>query len=183
MKTLTILSDKKTSLRRKSAEIKFPLEKYVLDLGRKLREHLINSQDEKFLEKHPNVRSGVGIAAPQVGKNIRMFAVLCEHGETELYDYVLLNPKITKKSSEMCYILGGEGCLSVNEEHVGFVPRHHRITISGFDLFLEKEIELTLEGFPSVVFQHEYDHLDGILFYDRINKENPTKEIDGAIVI
>ena len=147
-----------------------------------MREYLIKSNDPVFLEKHPQVRSGVGLAAPQIGKNIRMFAVLCEDKE-QIIDVVLLNPKISEKSQELCYLPSGEGCLSVNDEHLGLVMRHRKITIEGYDLLANSHVQLTLENFPAVVFQHEYDHLDGILFYDRIDKDNPTLPLDGAICL
>ena len=183
MKMLSIVSDKKASLRKKSVEIRFPLEKYIVDLAHKMREHLINSQNLSFLEKHPKVRTGVGLAAPQIGKNIRMFAIYFEIDENEKYDFVLVNPKIVKRSSTPSYLSGGEGCLSVDTDHPGYVVRSSAISISAFDVISNKQISLNLEGYPSIVFQHEYDHLDGILFYDRINKENHFNELEGAVVI
>jgi len=183
MKNLTIIDDSKSSLRKKSAEIKLPLEKHILDLANKMRNYLINSQDTEFVRKHPRVRPGVGLAAPQIGKNIRMFAVLFDMSEEEIYDYVLVNPIIAEKSDAFCYIKGGEGCLSVPSQHNGYVPRHHKITIKGLDLVSKREVVLKLEGYPAVVFQHEFDHLEGILFYDHINKENPFEKIMDAIEI
>ena len=182
MKSLRIISDKHASLRRKSVEVKFPIEQHIIDLANNMRNYLINSQDPEYLKKHPRTRSGVGLAAPQVGKNIRMFAVAFVDDES-VYDFVLINPVITKVSKTPSFLAGGEGCLSVNEEHKGYVIRNSAITIEGFDLNTKKMVSVDLEGYPAIVFQHEYDHLDGVLFYDRISKHDPFKEIEGAIVI
>lgn len=190
MKKLNIVSDKKASLRRKSQPINFPLESYIIDLGKKMRNHLINSQDYDYIQKNPKVRPGVGLAAPQVGKNIRMFAVyFTDQIQIEdqifetTYDYVLVNPEIIKRSETPTYLKGGEGCLSVNEEHCGYVIRNYEITITAYDLNTSSNVTLNLKGYPAIVFQHEYDHLDGILFYDRINHSNPFLEVENAIVI
>ena len=183
MKILSIVSDRHPALRKKSTEIKFPLEKHITDLAKKMREYLINSQDYSFLEKHPRVRTGVGLAAPQIGKNIRMFAVYFENNDEKFYDFVLINPRVTSRSATLSYLAAGEGCLSVDIDHPGFVVRNASITIEGYDVMTSQNVKLELGGYPSIVFQHEFDHLDGILFYDRIDKENPTKPIDGAIVI
>lgn len=66
----------------------------------------------------------------------------------------------------------GEGCLSIEEEIKGYVPRFSKIKVVGYDEN-DKKITLTLTGLESICFQHEIDHLNGILFYDHINKEDP----------
>ena len=66
----------------------------------------------------------------------------------------------------------GEGCLSVNREVEGHVPRYARVTVEGYDIDGNK-ISIRAREELSIAFQHEIDHLDGILFYDRINKQKP----------
>jgi peptide deformylase len=64
----------------------------------------------------------------------------------------------------------------------GFVPRYARVTVRGWDLD-GNEVKLRLKGLPAVVFQHEIDHLNGIMFYDHINPNNPFQTIPDAIAI
>ncbi len=70
------------------------------------------------------------------------------------------------------HLQGGEGCLSVDREVPGYVPRYTRITVKATSINGE-EVKLRLKGLPAIVFQHEIDHLNGVMFYDHINKENP----------
>ena len=78
---------------------------------------------------------------------------------------------------------GGEGCLSVCEEHQGYVVRSARIKVKAFDLLQNKEITIRARGYLAIVLQHEIDHFSGTLFYDHINRENPFEEVPGAQVI
>ena len=89
----------------------------------------------------------------------------------------MINPKIISKSEELIYVGEGEGCLSVNREVEGIVPRYARITVSAFDEN-GKPFTMRVREDISVAFQHEIDHLDGILFVDKIDKKNPYKNKD-----
>ena len=73
----------------------------------------------------------------------------------------------------------GEGCLSVDREVEGFVPRYRRITVEGYNVKGEK-VKLRLRDYISIVFQHEIDHLNGQLFTDRIDKNQPLAPIANA---
>lgn len=114
-------------------------------------------------------KGGVGIAAPQIGCNLRVIMFGFEKSirypnEAPLPFTILINPAIEILSDEM--IDGWEGCLSVPGLR-GLVPRYKKIKYTGFDL--EKNpIERTVEGFHARIIQHECDHLDGILFPLRI---------------
>ncbi|WP_407268152.1 peptide deformylase [Radiobacillus sp. PE A8.2] len=144
--------------------------------------YLKNSQDETTAEKY-DLRPGVGLAAPQIGISKRMVAVHFEDFNENLYSYGLFNPRIVSHSVEKAYLSTGEGCLSVDREVPGFVPRYARITVKATDLD-DNELTIRLKGFAAIVFQHEIDHLNGVMFYDHINKENPfevpenSREID-----
>ena len=89
----------------------------------------------------------------------------------------LINPVLLSYSNELTYLKGGEGCLSVDRDVRGLIHRPKRISVRAqyYDVetgTLEEKV-FKFEGYISVVFQHEFDHLKGILFVDRINKENP----------
>ena len=112
---------------------------------------------------------GVGLAAPQIGKDIRLFVVdgtpFAEDDETAKdFKKVFINPEIYEVSEEE--ILLNEGCLSVPGIHED-VYRPETIRINYLDEnFEEHDEELT--GWPARIVQHEYDHLDGIVFTDRL---------------
>ena len=119
----------------------------------------------------------MGLAGPQVGVNKNFFVVCYEVKEGKFEDYVLINPKVISYSEEMIYASEGEGCLSVNREVDGIVPRHARMTVQCFDEYgVEYEIRVREE--ISVAFQHELDHLEGMLFTDRIDPKQPFKGKD-----
>lgn len=108
---------------------------------------------------------GVGIAAPQVGINRRMILVQRFDKPGNPFD-VMINPEILWHSELMQK--GPEGDLSFEER--GFVMRHYAVQVQYFNLNGEKITEI-LEGFTSVIFQHERDHLDGILLTDRVEEQ------------
>ena len=82
--------------------------------------------------------------------------------------------------SPNCYFWLGEGCLSVDRNVPGYVPRHARITVK-FKTIDGEEKKMRLKGLPAIAFQHELDHLNGVMFYDRINEKNPFAEIPDSI--
>ncbi|MDL4841321.1 peptide deformylase [Aquibacillus rhizosphaerae] len=141
-------------------------------------QYLKNSQDEEIAQEY-QLRPGVGLAAPQIGLSKRMIALHFEDLDEKMYSYGLFNPKIISHSVEKTYLSTGEGCLSVDREVPGYVPRHARITVSATDLDGNK-VKLRLKGFAAIVFQHEIDHLNGIMFYDHINKDDPFYEPENS---
>lgn len=178
---LKIVKDNKPSLRKKSIPVDLPLSSEDIELLYSMNEYLKLSQDEEYAKKH-NMRAGVGLAAPQVGVNKRMFVVYVNDDEN-VYNYILVNPTIVETSSKLCALRNGEGCLSVDKEYDGLVHRHYKIKIKAFNLLTNKEEIISACGFVAIVLQHEYDHLDGILFYDRIDKFNPLKEKGNEILL
>ena len=111
-------------------------------------------------------QGGVGIAAPQLGVLQRMVIVDCSLGLHKNKNHgrlIMVNPEIIEQDGE---VLGREGCLSV-PEWVGTVPRARRITVRYQDL-QGKTHELSSKAFEARVIQHEIDHLDGILFIDKV---------------
>lgn len=178
---LRIVKDNKPSLRQKSKEVELPLSSQDIELLYAMNEYLKLSQDEEYALKH-NIRSGVGLAAPQVGVNKRMFVVYVQD-EDKIYNYILVNPKIIETSAKLAALRNGEGCLSVEKDYQGLVHRHYKIKIQALNLLTNKEETITATGYLSIVLQHEYDHLDGILFYDRIDKFAPFKEKNNEVII
>lgn len=183
MELFKIVKDNKPSLRARCEAITFPLEKQLEDKLFEMLEYLKSSQDEDFLKKHPNVRSGVGLAAPQIGINKQMIAIYFVDEKNVTHQYCLVNPRIISESIKKCYLESGEGCLSVDKEHKGYVYRAYKITVKAYDLLVKENVEYVFTGFAAIVAQHEIDHLKGILFYDHIDKTNPFKKIPGAIAI
>ena len=134
-------------------------------------DHLTFSQIEEY-EKKYDLRPGMGLAFPQLGINKRIIVIVYEVDEETFENYVFINPKIISYSNEMIAAEAGEGCLSVNREIEGHVPRHARVTVEGFDENGNK-IKVRAREDLALAFQHEIDHLDGILFFDRIDKKKP----------
>ncbi len=109
---------------------------------------------------------GVGIAAPQIGEKLRLIVVDCRASLRPCKNHGLLymaNPFVDEIDGES---LGREGCLSV-PDWVGMVPRAKTIRVS-FDDLLGNRQQIESTGFEARVIQHEIDHLDGILFTDRV---------------
>ena len=105
---------------------------------------------------------GIGLAAPQIGKSIRLIVVDISEEEDEHKSMVMVNPKITKQSGKQ---VDEEGCLSVLDLTAS-VKRSLEVTVSYQDAE-GKPHELCTEDRFAIVLQHEIDHLDGILFLDR----------------
>ncbi|AOV08399.1 peptide deformylase [Sporosarcina ureilytica] len=167
------------SLRKRAEEVRLPLTEQDRKLGENMLEYLKNSQDPELSEKY-QLRPGIGLAAPQVNASVRMFALHITEVKGEPLSFVAVNPKIVSHSVELTYLTSGEGCLSVDRNVDGYVPRYARITIKAFDLD-GNEFKKRLKGLASIAFQHELDHLDGIMFYDHIDSKHPFKEIPNAI--
>ena len=171
-----IVRDGVDVLKAKASDVAMPLSKEDEQIIREMNEYLINGYDDDFVAKH-DIRPGVGIAAPQIGVSKKMFCILTfdEHGD--FHNYCFINPKIISHSEELTYLETGEGCLSVNEMHKGLIHRPKRIKVRTllYDYETKEvlEVVMQLKGYLAIVFQHEYDHLFGKLFYEHINKTNP----------
>ncbi|CAM4046433.1 peptide deformylase [Lederbergia lenta] len=168
-------------LREVAQEVQLPPSQEDIEILNRMEEYLKNSQDDDLSEKY-NLRPGVGLAAPQINISKRMIAVRLEDDNGKEYHYGLINPKIISHSVEKSYLTAGEGCLSVDRNVPGYVLRYSRVTIKAFDKH-GSEIKLRLRGLPAIVFQHELDHLNGIMFYDHINKQDPFYAPEDAMPI
>lgn len=111
---------------------------------------------------------GVGLAAPQVAQSVRLFVAELEESEEHPGSgktYIIFNPEYVFKSDEL--VDGVEGCLSI-PGWAGEVTRHERVVVKGLDK-QGNRIRIEAEGWLARVFQHEVDHLNGVLFTDRIS--------------
>lgn len=158
-------------LRSVSKEVTFPLSDSDKEIIEHIIKHLTYSQIEKY-EKKYDLRPGMGLAFPQLGILKRIIVIVDEYEDGKFKNYVVINPEIVSNSTEMIAVDAGEGCLSVNREIEGHVKRYARVTVSGYDIDGNK-IKIRAREDLSIAFQHEIDHLNGILFYDRIDKNKP----------
>ncbi len=144
--TLPIVEYPDPVLRKKCEKIKDPLNPEI----QKLITEMIKSM---------KANNGMGLAAPQVGKSLRL-CIVEENGQL----YVLINPKIKSRSSEKT--LGEEGCLSFPGKFLN-IERSEKVKVRCLNEKGEK-IKLKASGLLARAFQHETDHLEGILFIDRV---------------
>lgn len=182
-----IIDDKQPLLRKVSKPVDLPLSREDEQLILNMHEFLVNSQIDEVAEKY-DLRPAVGVAAVQVGVLKRMCAIHIlnfdkDGNELPTDDYALINPKIISHTEKKSYLKSGEGCLSVNEEIEGYVPRYAKVKVKAYDALSKKDITITARGFLAICLQHELDHFDGHLFYDHINKENPLQPINNAMII
>ncbi|MEA5510584.1 peptide deformylase [Crocosphaera sp. UHCC 0190] len=123
--------------------------------------------------------SGVGIAAPQLSHSYRLF-IICSHPNPRYPDaplmepIVMINPRLVSHSEEM--VKGWEGCLSVPGVR-GLVPRYQAIAVEYLDRQGQQHRQ-ELTDFVARIFQHELDHLDGILFIDRVANSEDLVNIE-----
>ncbi|ENY68620.1 Peptide deformylase (Polypeptide deformylase) [Metamycoplasma auris 15026] len=164
-------------LREKSKDIEIPLSDENIQLIEKMIFHVSDSQ-----KKDTKFRPAVGVAAIQYGipKNI-FYILITDEKNNVIFNDALINPKLIGHSNYKLALSEGEGCLSVNENwqhQEGYVPRYSRVIMEAYSYFEKKYKRYEVSGYPAIVFQHEYDHLQGKLFIDRINKKDPWKKDD-----
>ena len=150
-------------LREKSKEVSFPMKEEDISLLNSMIMYLRLSQDEDYATKN-NIRAGMGLSAVQLGILKRFFAISYKNDDGTFEEYKVINPKIVSHSEEIIYV-------------EGIVPRYARITVEYYDEEGNKKIIRVREEI-AVAFQHEIDHLNGILFIDKIDKKDPYKNKD-----
>lgn len=132
-----------------------------------IKDQKIQKLIEQLIETLEKIETGVGLAASQIGKNLKIFVIHKELANKLANNHeVYINPKIIKKSDKEIQL--EEGCLSLPNIW-GLIKRSEKIKIEAFDEN-GKKFKIKAEGFLAQVFQHEIDHLNGILFIDRTLK-------------
>lgn len=182
----TIIKDNNPLIRQKSLPVPLPLSDEDQQILRDMLKYVEDSTDEEIAEKE-NLRPAVGISAIQIGIPKQLTAIVVpdydKDGNPVTYRFMLANPKIVSSSVQKAYLKSGEGCLSVTDDHDGYVVRSARVTVQGFDLVTNQMIRLRARGYLAIVIQHELDHFTGTLFYDHINKKDPFAPVEDALVI
>jgi len=178
MKPLNILTDKNPLLKKVSKEVVFPLSEETKELIKDAQVYLKNSQNEELAEEY-GLRSGWGLSLVQLGKLERICVLVIEDEENSgnFTYHTFVNPEIISYSEELIYAGHGEGCLSVWPDIEGIVPRYARVKIKALDIN-GNEVNFRGREDISILVQHELDHMDGIMYYDHIDKKNPFKDKD-----
>ena len=187
-----IIREGNPTLRQEGLDVMLPLSDEDIILGEKMLDFLRHSQDPVMAEKL-GLRGGVGIAAPQLDISKKIIACLVpkefeteEAAEMTSDAYrlatIMYNAKIVAHSVQDAALADGEGCLSVDRDVPGYVVRHARVTVEYIDKNGNTQ-RLKLRGYDAMVVQHEIDHTNGIMFYDRINEANPFAIKEGMLII
>ena len=179
----TIIKDCDALIRRRSADVPLPLSDQDRDILMQMMKYVDDSTVPEIAEEK-NLRPAVGISAIQIGIPKKMTAVILKGADgNKVCEYALVNPKIISNSVEQAYLESGEGCLSVVEDHEGYVYRSARVKVKAYDALTDKEVLIKADGYLAIVLQHEIDHFKSILFYDHIDKNDPFRKDPNALVI
>lgn len=170
---IKILDESDKRLHQVSEEVTFPLDEKTKQTIYDALDYLEMSQNEELAEKY-DLRAGMGLSFCQIGIMKRIFVVSEDFGDGTFGRYIVINPKVISHSEELIYVGEGEGCLSVNRPTTGIVPRYARMKLRAYDEHGD-EYEIRVREEIAIAFQHEMDHLDGILFTDKIDSKNPFK--------
>lgn len=164
------------------------MKKYVIQTGD--RNPILRSKSEFIDEITPEIKTfcqdliklmrkhdGVGLAAPQIGRNLRIIATtqrdMKKGKEKLLTETIMINPEIKEFSQDM--IIWEEACISL-PDILGKVKRHKSLTVEYLDIKGNKQ-KKKLKDFNAVIVQHEIDHLNWILFTDKLIKNNKVKKM------
>ncbi len=162
----SLVKDTEKRIFGKSSELPIPLKKEQEKIIEKLREYCWQSQDAKKAKKY-NLTPCVGLAGCQMDFFYKVFCILIKEENDTFLEKIIVNPEVYSYSYQKTYITTGEGCLSVDVSYEGVVPRHQKIKIRGYDYLEKKYFDAEWSGLISIVAQHEFDHLNGMLYYQR----------------
>lgn len=151
-----IIKEPNPILHEVSEQVKLPLSK---------EDKQLIDEMYSWLKEHND--TAVGLSAVQIGVLKRMCVIRIDIGGT-IHGYKLVNPKIVRHSFQKRYL--EEGCLSVEEQYHNLVPRYDEVMVVAYDAIQNKNITINTSGWFARVLQHEIDHMDGILFTDRMEK-------------
>ena len=169
-------------LRQVASDVELPLNEEDLETLKSMAMFVMESQTKEADEDGNLYVPAIGLAAPQVGVSKKMFVIVTPDDENNLVIMAVVNPQIVSTGKNYISLATGESCLSVQSVKEGRVARYEKIRWSGYLVDLQtgaltRKTNSPLEGYMGVVFQHEYDHLGGILFIDIMdNRELTEKE-------
>lgn len=157
-------------MKQKSMELMFPLTNEDNDIISKMISYIDASYNNEDIQH--DIKPGIGIAAIQFGYPKRIIYIHFNENDIE-HKYLLANPKIILESYNKSYLSKGEGCLSVIKSHKGISIRKSHIVVQALNLLTNENIEIKAKNLLSICLQHEIDHLNGLFYYDKINKNDP----------
>lgn len=175
MKIITIPDPR---LRKFSEDVPIPMIDKDIAIAELMIKYIEDSKDPRN-----GLRPGVGIAAVQLGFLRRMFYVSIPQMNGPDFKELLINPKKIGESVGFAALEHGEGCLSVPDDVQGLVHRKEKIIVRGYSFFEQKFVEYKLSGYEAIVFQHELEHLDGKLYIDKIDVNNPFMQKKGEVIV
>ncbi len=177
---LAIIKEGHPTLRQVATAVAVPLSPEDKAILKDMMGHLKMSQIPELADRY-QLRPGIGLAAPQVNIDKRLFVICFNDMDGMHHEFAFANPEITLPSDTQTYLPFGEGCLSVDRDVPGIVLRHKEIDIKTvlYDIADDKlrHVRMTLKGYLAIVFQHELDHLNGVMFFDRV-VDSPPAGID-----
>jgi len=182
---LAIIKEGHPTLREVAKAVPVPLIEEDKRLLKDMMGHLKMSQIEELADRY-QLRPGIGLAAPQVNVSKRMFVVCFNDMDGMHHEFAFVNPEIIDSSEEQTYLPYGEGCLSVDRVVPGYVIRQKQIELKTvlYDTANDsyRHVRMKLKGYVAIVFQHELDHLNGVMFFDRV-VETPPEGIEPLYTI
>ncbi|CAM4344571.1 peptide deformylase [Erysipelothrix aquatica] len=182
----TIVQDPNPVLRQKAKPVSFPLQSEDIETIESMLKYVRDSRVDELAEKY-NLQPANGIAAPQIGISKQMTVIVIEDEDKDgnyfEIEYALINPRIVSHAVRQAALSYGEGCLSIQKVYEGLVPRSQRIKVEAYDYLRGENVTIVAKDFLAIVLQHEIDHLNGVLFYDHINKQDPWAHDDKLKII
>jgi len=161
-------------LREPSKLVEMPLSQDDFETLQEMAAFVMESQTKELDANGDKYRPAIGLSAVQLGILKQMFVIVTTDDDLDLFVMAVVNPRIEKESQNLISLTDGEGCLSVQSVDSAKVPRREWVRWSGTLVDLEtgetaRKTLSKIDGYLGVVFQHEYDHLAGVLFTDITN--------------
>jgi len=175
-----LLKEDNKLLKKQSEEVDIPLSDEDIETLQQMGMFIMKSQTTELDENGEKYNSAVGLAAPQIGINKRMFVIGMPDDDNDFIIMAFVNPIVINESKTFISLNDGESCLSVQSMGKEKVTRFEWIRHTSYMVDLQtkevsKKINSKLSGYLGIVFQHELDHLNGILYSDRVKFEKEIK--------
>lgn len=175
-----LLKEDDERLRKVSEEVEIPLSEEDLKTLQEMGIFIMKSQTTELDENGEKYIPAVGLAAPQIGINKRMFVIGLPDDDNDFVILAFVNPTIVSQSKTFITAKEGESCLSVQSMGVEKVTRFEWVRHTSYMVDLQtgetrKKICSKLSGYLGIVFQHEFDHLYGLLYSDRVKLEKENQ--------